>query len=77
MAKRQKEEKLRAKRELRAVRAKQKVGKIGYYMPAKAMQYNLDNDTLMPEKRKGPPKQLFDISVAKKGKGAVDEYLAY
>lgn len=37
------------------------------------MQYNRDNDTLMPEKGKVVPKQLFDLSVVKKGKGQLDE----
>lgn len=37
----------------------------------------MDNDTLMPEKSKDAPKHLFDLSVMKKGKGSVDEYMAY
>ena len=41
------------------------------------MQYNIDTDVLMPEKGNSIPKQLFDLSVVKKGKGSVDELVQY
>ena len=71
--KNQKTEKLRAKKELQKIRAKQKVGKIGYYMRPKAMNYEKDADALIPEKDRGGPKHLIDLSVIRKGTGAVNE----
>ena len=71
--KNQKKEKASAKKELQKIRAKQKVGKIGYYMRPKAMNYEKDADALIPEKDRGGPKHLIDLSVIRKGTGAVNE----
>jgi len=39
-----------------------KVGRIGHYVANKAMIYSPDGDQLEPEKGKGEPKKLIDLT---------------